>query len=175
MNNKNLALFLVFTIIFFWSCTTQTQSSENTAYSPDQQDKITSEWIYLGGPIGGLGYDIRFHPDDKNILFVRDGNAGVFKSVDGGLTWQPKNEGITIRGGQAGGLIPVFCLTIDQGNPDIIWCGTQYILGLFKSTDGGEHWTKLVNGIEEKNGITFRGIYPDPHNPDIVYKKPPII
>lgn len=158
---------LLLSVIFLWSCATQTLSLDDTRR--DRQDTVASEWVYLGGPIGGLGYDIRFHPNNKNTLLVSDANAGVFKSVDGGFTWQPKNEGITTRGGQAGGLIPVFCLTIDTRNPDIIWCGTQNILGVYKSTDGGEHWTRLVNGIEEENGITFRGIYPDPTDSDTVY------
>ena len=42
----------------------------------------------LGGPPGGLGYDIRMRPDNPDEMYVTDARAGLFKSVDGGLTWQ---------------------------------------------------------------------------------------
>ncbi len=74
-----------------------------------------------GGPLGGLGYDIRMRPDNPDIMFVTDAKAGVFKSTDGGRTWVPKNNGITTRLGTASDEIPVFCLTIDPNNYDTIW------------------------------------------------------
>ena len=135
--------------------------------------EITSEsdlvWVRTGGPLGGLGYDIRMHPENPDILFVTDSFAGVFKSTDGGKNWFPVNEGITVRSGLSGDNIPIFSLTIDPINPDTIWAGTQNTRGLFKSEDGGISWINKVNGIEEQHGITFRGISIDPQNSQVIY------
>jgi len=82
-------------------------------------------WVRLGGPLGGLGYDIRMDPGDPDIMFATDAWAGVHKSVDGGHTWFTLNEGIDARTGPSGDAIPAFCLTIDPNEPSIIWAGDR--------------------------------------------------
>ena len=126
-------------------------------------------WVRLGGPLGGLGYDVRMQPNDPMRMYVTDRWAGVFVSSDGGGSWTSANAGITIRDGTSGDAIPVFCLTLDPTDPKTIWCGTMFQAGLFKSTDRGQTWTKMANGIPQQNGLTFRGITVDPHQPSIVY------
>ena len=128
-----------------------------------------SRWVKTGGPRGGMGYDIRIHPLDKNIMFVTDVPSGVNKSYDGGATWIQRNTGITSRTGGSLDGIPVFCLTIDSNNPNIVWSGTQFMRGIYKSTDGGETWTKKDNGVTEWNEITFRNFGVHPQNSDIVF------
>jgi len=127
------------------------------------------EWVRTGGPLGGLGYDVRMRPDNPKIMYVTDAWAGVFMSTDGGQSWFPSNKGITTRLGKSGDAIPIFCLTIDPHDPDIIWAGTDGVRGIFKSTDGGHTWVKVDNGIVEDFGITFRGFTVDPRTSDIVY------
>lgn len=126
-------------------------------------------WIRTGGPLGGLGYDVRMRPDNPDVMYVTDAWAGVFMSTDGGQTWLPSNEGITTRAGESGDAIPVFCLTIDPHDYDTIWVGTQNVRGIFKSTDGGRTWVEMDEGVVEREGITFRGFTVDPHSPDTVY------
>lgn len=125
-------------------------------------------WIYTGGPLGGLGYDVRMRPDNPDVMFVTDARSGAFRSQDGGKTWQAANNGITTRIGETGELIPVFCLTIDPHNPEIIWAGTHLQTGVFKSLDGGNSWKKMGHGITEQ-GLTLRGFTVDPRTSDIVY------
>jgi photosystem II stability/assembly factor-like uncharacterized protein len=131
-------------------------------------DLNSLNWVYTGGPLGGLGYDVRMRPDNLDIMFVTDAFAGAFKSTDSGKTWFPANEGITTRIGESGDIISVFCLTIDPHNNDIVWAGTQYKRGIFKSTDGGNTWTQMNNGVQEA-GVTLRGFTVDPRSSDIVY------
>jgi len=126
-------------------------------------------WIRTGGPLGGLGYDIRMRPDNPDIMYVTDAWSGVHISTDGGRTWRASNEGITTRGGPSGDAIPVFSLTTDPGNPDVIWCGTQNRRGIYKSADGGKTWIEKDKGIVEDQGISFRGFAVDPHNSNTVY------
>jgi len=126
------------------------------------------DWIRTGGPPGGLGYDIRIHPLEPNTVFVTDNPSGMNKSYDGGVSWHQKNEGITARTGGSLESIPVFSATIDPGNPDILWCGTQNSKGLFKSEDCGETWSRKDQGVTEGDEISFRGFAIHPTNSDIV-------
>ena len=127
------------------------------------------EWVRTGGPSGGLGYDVRIDPRDKQIMFVTDNPSGVNKSYDAGNTWVPKNEGIKIRSGPSSDGIPNFALTLDPNNPDIIWAGMQFARGVYKSTDGGETWTKKDKGILEGNDMTIRNFGIRPNNSDVVF------
>jgi photosystem II stability/assembly factor-like uncharacterized protein len=135
--------------------------------TPTPDPRLT--WVRTGGPLGGLGYDVRMRPDNPDIMYVTDAWAGVFMSTDGGETWFPSNEGITTRIGRSGDGIPVFCLTIDPHDYDTIWLGTQNVRGIFKSTDGGYTWVEMDKGVVENQGITFRGFATDPQSSDIVY------
>ncbi|MBE0411632.1 MAG: hypothetical protein IBX69_18045, partial [Anaerolineales bacterium] len=125
-------------------------------------------WVSTGGPPGGLGYDIRMHPHNPDIMYVTDAWAGAFKSTDGGANWFPVNNGITARVGPSGDGIPIFSLTIDPNNPQTVWAGTQFSGSIFRSDDGGESWRSMSSGILEK-GLTIRGISIEPGNSDVVY------
>ncbi|MCJ7726815.1 MAG: hypothetical protein MUP76_10565, partial [Acidimicrobiia bacterium] len=129
----------------------------------------TPQWVRTGGPLGGLGYDVRMSPDDPDLMYVTDAWAGVFRSEDGGATWIPSSQGIMARTGPSGDGIPIFSLTIDPHDPSILWSGTQGIRGIYRSGDGGLTWTEMVQGVTEANGITFRGFTVDPRSSDIVY------
>lgn len=132
-----------------------------------------AEWVATGGPLGGLGYDVRIHPQTKSIMYVTDNFAGVIRSTDAGATWSASNAGITARVGATADAIPIFSLTIDPNNPQILWSGTngegqQY--GIFKSPDGGATWSLKVNGVSAgPTGIVFRGFTVQAGNSDIVY------
>jgi photosystem II stability/assembly factor-like uncharacterized protein len=148
--------------------TTQQPSGAQTPLPAGMLPVNQLKWVRTGGPLGGLGYDVRMRPDNPDVMFVTDARAGVFKSKDGGQSWYPANNGITTRMGETGEIIPVLCLTIDPLNPDIVWVGTQSQTGAFKSTDGGETWKKMDHGITEKS-LTLRGFTVDPRSSDIVY------
>ncbi|HET7010613.1 MAG TPA: hypothetical protein VFI11_07550 [Anaerolineales bacterium] len=139
------------------------------AATPVAQAPATMTWIRTGGPLGGLGYDVRMRPGQPDLMYVTDAFAGVHISRDGGQSWTPSNTGIVTRVGESGDAIPVFSLTIDPNDPDIIWVGTQFQRGIFRSTDGGRTWGKRDSGIVESEGITFRGFSVQPGNSNVVY------
>ena len=126
------------------------------------------KWVYLGGPLGGMGYDVRMDPDNPDRMYVTDAYAGFFTSRDGGMSWLPSNTGITTRAGNTGDGIPVFCASLDPNNPAILWAGTSGERGVFYSENNGKTWERRDNGIEEI-GVTMRGFGVDPSNSDIVY------
>jgi len=128
-------------------------------------------WRHTGGPIGGLGYDIRMRPDDPNIMYVTDAFAGVFKSTNGGKTWVAANDGITTKFGASGDAISIFSLTIDPNNHDILWAGTQTLSGIYRSDNAGVSWTNMntgANGIREKD-LATRGFAVEPGHSATVY------
>ena len=108
-------------------------------------------------------------PGNLDVMYVTDAWAGVHKSTDGGLNWFTLNEGIDARTGPSGDAIPVFCLTIDPNDPDIVWIGLQNLGAVYRSEDGGQTWQRRVNGIVEGEGLTLRGITVEPGNSDVVY------
>jgi photosystem II stability/assembly factor-like uncharacterized protein len=139
------------------------------AAAPPSSSEFT--WVRTGGPPGGLGYDIRYNFGDPNIWYVTDNFAGVHISTDGGRTWHPSNSGIPPQAGTSGDAIPIFSLTVDPHNPQIIWVGTNPTGHIYRSTDGGQTWEERDNGVtmEYGGGLTFRGFTIDPRSSDIVY------
>src|SRR2546425_2080127 len=76
-------------------------------------------------------------PSNPSIIYARTSDRGVFKSTDGGASWNA-----------TGGLKDVFVwtLAVDPSNPDTLFAGT-HSNGVLKSTDGGASWstTGLTN------------------------------
>ncbi len=130
---------------------------------------VGKTWVRTGGPMGGRGYDIRMRPDNLDVMYATEQFSGIHKSVDGGRTWFPINNGIDARAGTSGDGIPTFCLTIDPNNYDIIWAGTLGYRGVYRSTDGGATWEKRTNGIVENMDLTLRGFAIEPGNSNVVY------
>lgn len=89
---------------------------------------------------------------------------GIFKSTDGGKTFQHKGLSESHHIGR---------IIIHPDNPDIIWVASMGHLysanderGVFKSTDGGETWKKVLY-IDENTGCIDLEI--NQSNPDILY------
>jgi len=131
----------------------------------------TGTWVFTGGPLGGLGYDVRMDPRNPDVMYVTDAYAGVFKSTDSGKNWLPINNGISPYFGPSNDAIPIFSLTIDPNNPDTLWAGTQYVSHIYRSDNGGQTWKNMNTGdngiIEQK--ISTRGFTVEPDNSDVVY------
>jgi photosystem II stability/assembly factor-like uncharacterized protein len=127
-------------------------------------------WVRTGGPMGGLGYDVRFGATTQE-MYVTDNYSGVFKSSNNGQTWYPSNRGITGRFWPSGDAIPVFTLNVDPNNTSIIWAGLKDVRGAFKSTDSGMTWVDKTpdnTALPEANFV-FRGFTVMPGNSNIVF------
>lgn len=141
----------------------------------EQASPLTFDsWTKLGGPIGGLGYNVRYRFDDPDRLFVTDAWTGLQKSTDGGSNWSDANNGIGFRQGPSKDAIPVFALKIDPNDDDTMWAGLEFGGGLYKSTDGGNNWSKKDNGIDldpspDTSPLTIRHIEITPGNSNSVY------
>ena len=134
---------------------------------------VFNEWVKTGGPIGGLGYDVRYLSNTqrgKNIMFVTDNYSGVNKSVDGGQNWFASNTGINSRTGESQDAIPVFSLTVDPNNPNIVWAGLKDNKGIYKSTNAGASWVDLTANLDiPESDFVFRGFTIMPGDSNTVF------
>ncbi|MEN8138152.1 MAG: glycosyl hydrolase [Bacteroidota bacterium] len=124
---------------------------------------------------------IIIHPTNSNIVWVaaqgplwnKGGERGLFKTTDGGKTW--KN---TLKIDEWTGVTDI---VINPGNPDILYAAswqrhrnvTAYMGGgpgtsIYKSTDGGDTWDKIDNGLP-KSDMGKIGLAISPQKPDILY------
>ncbi len=96
-------------------------------------------------------------------------NSALYKSIDGGLTWQKLQNGLPK--GQLGRI----AVTVAPSNPAIVYAVLEAEKkeekGLYRSDDGGATW-KFLNG---DFGLTVRPFYfskitVDPKNPDVIAK-----
>jgi hypothetical protein len=134
---------------------------------------IPSPWIKTGGPIGGLGYDVRYgaYSDgtlNPEVMYVTDNYSGVNKSIDGGQTWFTTNTGITKKSGSSNDAVPVFSLTVDPNNGNNIWIGLKDAIGVYKSNNAGASWVESTPSWAEPN-FAFRGFTIQSGNSNIVY------
>ncbi len=118
---------------------------------PGTNDPLNT-WVKAKGPIGGLGYNVRYRHDNPDIMYFTDVWSGVQKSINGGLNWTQSNgegEGaMDFRVGPTLDNIPVYALRIDPNGEDIVWIGLQDNGGLYKSNDGGQSWKSKSNGLD---------------------------
>jgi photosystem II stability/assembly factor-like uncharacterized protein len=152
------------------------------------------------------GNDVRIDPSDPNVVYAAlwqqqqsfiegggfGGNAeqnsgGIFKSTDGGTTWKPMTEGLP--------QILQANLTISLSNPKILYAiaagiasagggrGGGGTTGIYKTTDGGEHWFLAVRGepggagtrapdarpLARIGGGDLPSLTVDPKDPNVLY------
>jgi photosystem II stability/assembly factor-like uncharacterized protein len=134
---------------------------------------IPSPWIKTGGPIGGLGYDVRYGAYSNGtlnpeVMYVTDNYSGVNKSINGGRTWFTTNTGITRKSGSSNDAVPVFSLTVDPNNGNNIWIGLKDAIGVYKSDNAGASWVETTPSWAEPN-FAFRGFTIQSGNSNIVY------
>jgi len=119
--------------------------------------------------------DVTIDPSNSDIIWVGTGENnggrhisfgdGVYKSIDGGETWEnmglKKSERISD-------------IIIHPTNSDIVWVSAQGPLwtsggerGLYKTTDGGKTWKQVLKTEDKWTGVTSLLI--DPRNPNQLY------
>ncbi len=138
-------------------------------------------WKNVGLPESQHIPRLVIHPADPDVVYVaalghlysENPERGVFKTVDGGKTW----DKILFVDNRTGAVD----IVLDPKNPEIVYAAMYdklrlpwtYMVGgpgsgIHKSTDGGKTWTKLAGGLPA--GMLGRiGLTIFPKNPDILY------
>ena len=124
---------------------------------------------------------IIIHPNNSDIIWVASqgplwsngGERGVYKSIDGGKSWQQ-----TLGDSEWVGATD---LLIDPRNSNLLYAATWqrhrtvagYLGGgpgtaIYKSNDGGDNWIKLKKGLPKSN-MGKIGLVLSPQKPDVIY------
>jgi photosystem II stability/assembly factor-like uncharacterized protein len=129
--------------------------------------------IFDDQPTGSIGA-LAVAPSDPSIIYVGSGEGlqrpdlstgdGVYKSSDAGKTWKH----LRLRDGQQIGAILIH--PRDPNRVYVAVLGHPYSAneerGVFRSTDGGENWQKILYKDENTGAIALAF---DPFNPDTIY------
>ncbi|MEZ5083783.1 MAG: hypothetical protein R2750_10085 [Bacteroidales bacterium] len=122
--------------------------------------------------------NVVIHPHAPNVMFATSEQrrrhvhtkigggpeSAVYKSVDGGITWNKTKSGLP--GVDIGGM----GIAISPVSPFPIYLIVEAAMekgGFFRSTDVGETWEKMSD--HSSSGQYYNEIYCDPVNPDKVY------
>ena len=146
-----------------------------------RSDDAGKNWRFVGlHDVGQIG-SVRVHPSNPDLVyvaavgdpFVNNPERGVFRTRDGGKSWQK----ILFLSDSTGAVD----LELQPGHPEVIyaamWRGQRKpwtIIsgaregGIYKSTDGGDHWTKLGGGLPDQL-FGKANIAVTAANPDRVY------
>ena len=104
-----------------------------------------ASWSWLGpGNIGGRIRSIVIHPTVPETMWVGSVSGGIWKTADGGTSWQPEDDFMAN--------LAVGSMIMDPTDSDTIYAGTGEGFyngdairgeGVFKTTDGGANWSQL--------------------------------
>ena len=169
-----------------WVGTGENNSQRSVAYGDGVYKSVDGgkSWKNMGLGESEHIAKIVVDPRDSNVVYVASqgplwssgGDRGLYKTTDGGETWE-----MILNSEEHAEHTGVTDLVMDPRNPDVLYAATYqrrrrvWTLinggpgsGLHKSTDGGETWTQLSNGLP--GGEVGRiGLAIAPSDPDVVY------
>lgn len=170
-----------------WVGTGEVNSSRSSyaglgMYKSDDKGKT---WTYLGLPESHHIGKINLHPDNDNIAWVAvlghlyspNKERGIYKTTDGGKTWQQ-----TLFVDENTGAVD---MDINPKNPNELYAAMWYrtrrawnfeeggkTTGIYKSTDGGNTWKHITvqgSGFPAGDGLGRVGIAVFAGSPNIIY------
>ena len=142
-------------------------SSSN--WSPLGPAPIASGQRPGGGPVSGRIAGIAADPNNANILYVAPAGGGVWKTTDGGATWNPLTD--------TQSTLSMGAIAVAPSSPQVIYAGTgeannsgdsNFGRGVLVSTNGGSSWTlRNAGGAFDRKAISEIAV--DPSDANTVY------
>ncbi len=125
---------------------------------------IDADQLFQGTtPVAGEVTDIAIDPSGATdqTIYIATNDGGIWKSIDGGTTWNPKTDGMPS--------LSMGAVALDPENSSIVYAGTGNIFdggnlftkaaGIYKSVDGGETWAIVGASVFANVGLNqFIGI-----------------
>jgi len=164
---KRLALACVLAVLLFASPVVRSQSAASSS-APASADTFAGLRARAIGPAvtSGRVMTIAVDPTNKAVFYVGAASGGVWKTVNGGASFQPVFD--------TQGSFSIGWITLDPHHSNVVWVGTgernsqrsvAYGDGVYKSEDGGRSWTNT--GL--KNSEHVGRIVVSPKDSDTVY------
>lgn len=153
-----------------------------TAHPVDRALRTSSPWQFIGPSVipssgGGVGRInvMRVQPGNNSILYVGTASGGVWKSTDGGATWNSSFDFVSS--------ISVADIAINPRNPDTVYAATGdgygyevggdfwgglYSAGVLMSTDGGNTWQSTGLTYAQTNSEIIQRLVIKPDEPEVL-------
>ena len=118
------------------------------------------------GPVGNRVSAVVGVPGEQSTYYAGAASGGIWKTVDGGVRWEPIFDDMDVAS--------IGALAVAPSDPNVIWAGTgeSFIRsnvsigdGIYRSTDAGQSWER--RGLEASGRIGRIVIHP--RDPDTVY------
>lgn len=125
------------------------------------------KWRHIGPYRGGRVTAVAGVPSQPYVYFMGATGGGVWKTIDGGMSWAPMTDS-TIMAGSIG------AIAVAPSDPNVVYVGTGEEPprgnvspgnGMWKSTDAGKTWARI--GLENAGQIAHLHVHPT--DPDRVY------
>ena len=133
----------------------------------DRAIELSLQWQQEGpGNIGGRFNCLAMSPTDNDIIYAGAANGGIFKTSNGGTTWDPIFDDYAY--------LAIAEIELDPNDENTVWVGTgdknfgggsHLGNGLYKSADAGSTWNHI--GLETTGIVTEIAI--DPTNSDRIF------
>jgi photosystem II stability/assembly factor-like uncharacterized protein len=123
------------------------------------------KWRDIGPYRGGRVLAVTGIPGSPFTYYFGSVGGGVWRTTDGGVSWQPISDKAVISS--------IGAIAVSESNPNVIYVGTgesclrgniSYGDGVYKTTDGGKTWQHI--GLKDTQHIAR--VWIDPRNPDHV-------
>ncbi|WP_340153847.1 glycosyl hydrolase [uncultured Marivirga sp.] len=140
------------------------KAQDTKSYDEKLYDAL--EWRGIGPFRGGRSAAVTGVADQPNLFYMGATGGGVWRTKDGGSTWE------SISDGHFGGSIGA--VAVAESDPNVIYVGggektlrgnMSYGYGMYKSVDAGKNWEHI--GLDNSRHISRIRIHPQ--NPDILY------
>ncbi len=137
-----------------------------TSTSPIEKYYSSLEWRSIGPYRGGRSCAVTGVPGKPNLFYFGSTGGGVWRSEDGGRSWENLSDGFF--GGSIGSI------AVAPSDNNVIYVGggektvrgnVSYGYGMWKTEDAGKTWMSI--GLPDSRHISRIRINPD--NPDVVY------
>jgi photosystem II stability/assembly factor-like uncharacterized protein len=137
-------------------------AQSSTSPTPDVYSQL--KWRYIG-PTGNRVTSVAGVPGDPLVYYAGAASGGIFKTIDGGIHWDPIFDDQPVAS--------IGSIAVAPSDPNVVWAGTgepfirSHISvgqGIYRSTDAGKTWT--LAGLEKTGRIARIAI--DPSNPNAV-------
>jgi photosystem II stability/assembly factor-like uncharacterized protein/tetratricopeptide (TPR) repeat protein len=103
---------------------------------------------------------IVFDPIDPGVIYVGTADAGIYKSWNGGVSWQPVLLGL--------GSTSIDSLVIKPNDPRILYAGVM-LGGVYKTSDGGTSWQAVNSEMQFAEWGLQSIVIMDPHDNEHLY------
>lgn len=167
MRNLFQLLFVLLTVSVGFTQKKATDSKKTEDPKKEELSLSALKFRNIGPALtSGRISDFAVNPSNVFEYYVASSSGGVWKTTNGGTTYEP------IFDGQ--GSYSIGCVTLDPNNSNVVWVGTgennnqrsvAYGDGVYKSLDGGATWKNMGLKTSEHIGK----IIVDPRNSEVVW------